>query len=142
MLEIASQIILCLLIAALLGAIIGYLLGKGSCPDNDAYQGKIYISRQPTFLTEPRVGGKDNLQLIRGIGETIEKLLNEQGIYHFDQIANWTKEEARWIDSALAFPGRVMREKWIEQANELAIGNSTEFSTRVESGEVPTSKKS
>jgi len=35
MLEIASQMILCLLLAALLGAIIGYILGKSTCADDD-----------------------------------------------------------------------------------------------------------
>jgi len=35
MLEIASQMILCLLLAALLGFIIGYIFGKGTCANND-----------------------------------------------------------------------------------------------------------
>ena len=33
MFEVASQIIICLILAALLGAIIGYLLGKVSCAE-------------------------------------------------------------------------------------------------------------
>ena len=35
MLEIASQMILCLLLAALLGFIIGYLFGKGTCASDE-----------------------------------------------------------------------------------------------------------
>jgi len=37
MLEVASQIVLCLAIAALLGFIIGYLIGKMSCKSDDCH---------------------------------------------------------------------------------------------------------
>jgi NADH-quinone oxidoreductase subunit E len=99
-------------------------------------------SKQPILLAKARDGGKDNLQLIKGIGKVLEKLLNDMGIYHFDQIANWTKEEVNWLDKSLSFPGRIKRENWVEQAKILASGETTEFAQRVERGEVATSKKS
>ncbi|NOZ90365.1 MAG: hypothetical protein GXO60_03660 [Epsilonproteobacteria bacterium] len=97
---------------------------------------------KPMLLKEPREGGKDNLQLIKGVGKVLEKVLNDMGIYHFDQIANWTDEEANWIDKSIAFPGRIQREKWVEQAKILASGETTEFAQRVKKGKVATSKKS
>jgi len=72
----------------------------------------------------------------------IEETLNNQGIYHFDQIANWTEENIKWVDANVAFPGRVKRENWVEQAKALAAGEETEFSKRVDAGEVSTSKQS
>jgi len=168
MLEIASQMILCLLLAALLGFIIGYLFGKMTCSHDDcghevdthtspeshdshALQAVVSstttsasasASVAPSVLSGPRNGIKDNLTRIKGIGVKIDELLNETGIYHFDQIAEWTKENMEWADSTLGFPGRAERESWVEQAKALAQGEETEFSKRVDKGEVASSKKS
>ena len=100
------------------------------------------IGAKPSLLTEPREGGKDNLQLIKGVGKVLEGVLNETGIYHFDQIANLTDEEVSWLDNSMSFPGRIERENWVAQAKDLAAGIQTEFAQRVERGEVATSKKS
>ncbi len=93
------------------------------------------------LLDTPRGGKKDNLSKIKGIGIKIEEQLNAIGIWHFDQIAVWTEENIAWADRELAFPGRAKREQWVEQAKLLAEGKETEFSRRVEKGEVATSKK-
>ncbi len=95
-----------------------------------------------TLLDAPRNGKKDNLTRIKGIGVKIDALLNSIGVYHFDQIAAWTEKEANWIDHQLAFPGRSKRDDWVGQAKLLAEGKETEFSKRVDAGEVATSKKS
>jgi len=100
------------------------------------------VGTKPLLLTEPREGGKDNLQLIKGVGKVLEGVLNDTGIYHFDQIANLSKEEAAWLDASIAFPGRIKREDWIGQAKHLALGETTEFAQRVEQGQVSTSKTS
>ena len=172
MLEIASQMILCLLLAALLGFIIGYLFGKGTCPSDDCghtteinhddtheiasaasistvaseTNNTTTVSRgekdKPVVLTGPRNGVKDDLTRIKGIGLKIEESLNEIGIYHFDQIATWDKENIAWADSTLGFPGRAERENWVAQAQALDAGEETEFSKRVDAGKVPSSKKS
>ncbi len=167
MLEIAQQMIICLLLAALIGAIIGYILGKSSCSDDcghttDAEEEKTpdahtlvstntvapeitseqgHADNKPILLTEPREGGKDNLTRIKGIGVKIEEQLNDIGIYHFDQIASWDADNIAWADSTLGFPGRAKREQWVEQAATLAAGEETEFSQRVDKGEVSSSKK-
>lgn len=167
MFEVASQIIICLILAALLGWIIGYLMGKATCTaDNDCHKAKdnshelhinnkddeqivplmsdtpVKVGTKPVLLTQAREGGKDNLQLIKGVGKVLEALLNETGIYHFDQIANLTTEEVLWLDNSMSFPGRIEREKWVAQAKDLAEGKQTEFSARVEQGKVASSKKS
>lgn len=81
----------------------------------------------------------DDLKRISGIGHVNEEKLNELGIWTFGQIAAWTHENAEWVGSYMAFPGRIEREDWIGQAGQLARGQETEFSRRVERGEVPTS---
>ncbi|MGY5776329.1 hypothetical protein [Rhizobium sp. LEGMi135b] len=81
----------------------------------------------------------DDLKRISGIGHVNEEKLNELGIWTFGQIAAWTHENAEWVGSYMAFPGRIEREDWIGQAGQLAKGLETEFSRRVERGEVPTS---
>lgn len=93
------------------------------------------------LLDAPRDGKKDNITRIKGIGLKIEENLNDIGVYHFDQIAAWTEQNTAWADSQLSFPGRAKREDWTGQAKLLAEGKETEFSKRVDKGEVPSSKK-
>ena len=81
----------------------------------------------------------DSLQRIAGIGHVNEEKLNELGIWNFKQIAAWTHANAEWVGSYMAFPGRIEREDWIGQAAQLAQGRETDFSRRVEHGDVPTS---
>lgn len=85
---------------------------------------------KPERLTAPRDGTADDLKKVKGIGPANEKKLNSFGIYHFDQIANWSAGQAEWIGKELSFPGRIEREDWIEQAKVLASGGDTEFSKR------------
>lgn len=88
-------------------------------------------------------GGRiDDLKRVRGIGVLIEKRLNALGITSYEQIANWTKADIDSVSSQLDFKGRIERENWIEQARILASGGQTEFSRRVDRGEVETSKDS
>lgn len=103
---------------------------------------KLKKESQLTLLQEPRNGQKDNLQLIKGIGPVLEKILNEIGIYHFDQIASLKEEDIAFINEKLAFSGRIERDDWVTQAKALAKGIDTEFSQRVKEGKVPTSRSS
>ena len=48
--------------------------------------------------------------------------MRELGIFHFDQIAGWTREEIRWVGTYLSFPGRIDKEQWVGQAANLAAG--------------------
>ena len=92
---------------------------------------------RPPALDAPRNGKADDLKKIKGIGPALERQLNELGIWHFDQIAAWTPEQVAWIDGNLVrFKGRATRDGWVEQARILASGGETEFSKRVDKGDV------
>lgn len=174
MLEIASQIIICLLAAALIGFMIGYLTCKSrtkktaseetiekpaiensdepeevteevvepeikpaseeiEIPTEDAIgkalealdeidkqeDTETLLSEKPELLTSPRNGEKDNLTEIKGIGPKVENKLNEAGIYHFDQIANWTQENIQWLEENTVFAHRAKKDLWIPQAKAL-----------------------
>jgi NADH-quinone oxidoreductase subunit E len=96
--------------------------------------------KEPELLKGARGGKADDLKRIKGVGPKIEGILNELGIYHFDQIAGWTDENKAWVDTRLKFKGRIDREDWIAQAKVLAAGGETDFSKRVDGGDVPSSK--
>ncbi|MEL6523561.1 MAG: endonuclease, partial [Pseudomonadota bacterium] len=92
---------------------------------------------KPAALDGPRDGKADDLKQIKGVGPKLEKLCNELGFYHFDQVANWTADEVAWVDQNLeGFKGRVSRDDWVSQAKVLASGGTTEFSAKVEKGGV------
>lgn len=92
---------------------------------------------RPANLMEKPKGQPDDLKKIKGVGPKLEKMLNEMGIWHFWQIAEWGPDEVAWVDQHLpAFKGRVSRDHWVEQARILAAGGETDFSRRVEEGEV------
>lgn len=75
---------------------------------------------RPPSLEAPHDHLADDLKRIGGIGPKIEGILNELGVFHYAQIADWSEGETAWIDSYLRFQGRVQREKWVDQAAALA----------------------
>lgn len=79
---------------------------------------------RPKRLAAPRGGAPDDLRLIPGITPQIESKLNASGIFHFDQIADWTAQEASWVDQYLAMRGQIERDGWIGQAGRLARGEA------------------
>lgn len=101
---------------------LGKAAGRPAAPSDDA-PADAPVMRQPKALAAPREGSADDLKLIDGIGPKIEAMLHSMGFYHFDQLANWTQEEIAWVDSQLtAFKGRMVRERWVEQARDLLKG--------------------
>ncbi|HHB80712.1 MAG TPA: hypothetical protein ENK83_03050 [Aliiroseovarius sp.] len=92
---------------------------------------------RPEALSGPRDGKADDLKRIKGVGPKMEQLCNKLGFYHFDQIAAWTADEVAWVDANLeGFKGRVSRDDWVAQAKLLAAGGETEFSKKVDKGDV------
>jgi predicted flap endonuclease-1-like 5' DNA nuclease len=77
---------------------------------------------RPAAAPAPRQGAPDDLTLIDGIGPKIEASLHALGVYHFDQIADWTRGNVAWVDEYLRLRGRIERERWVEQARDLARG--------------------
>ncbi len=127
MVEIASKIVLCLSIAAVIGFFIGLLIGRASKSDSSnsaninpifTKQGNIY--NKPFILGNPRPTGKDNLKEIKGIDSHIEALLNGLGIFHYDQIAKWTPNNCDWVEEHLSLTGQISENSWIEQAKKLS----------------------
>lgn len=91
----------------------------------------------PELLAAPRGGVADDLKMIKGVGPALEKLLNDIGFWHFDQIAAWKARDIAFVDSMMGrFKGRVTRDEWVSQARTLARGGQTAFSARVAKGEV------
>ena len=74
------------------------------------------------IVSEPVGGVADDLKWIAGVGPKLEDTLNELGVFHFEQIANWDQAEIDWVDEYLQFSGRIERDNWIEQAKALAKG--------------------
>ena len=66
--------------------------------------------------------GGDDLKKLSGVGPALEKKLHEAGVTSFAQIAAWTEADVADMDEKLSFKGRIEREGWIAQAQELAKG--------------------
>jgi NADH-quinone oxidoreductase subunit E len=63
------------------------------------------------------------LGLIWGVADKLEKKLNDQGVWHFDQIAAWTPAECAWIETNIdGMHGRIERDRWLEQCAKMATG--------------------
>ena len=61
----------------------------------------------------------DDLSRINGIGNATESDLNRLGIYHFQQIADWTPENSTAVAEVLGLENRIQQDAWIEQAKRL-----------------------
>lgn len=81
---------------------------------------KATAQQRPPGLPAPREGKGDNLRAIKGIGPKTESALNDLGIYHYDQIADWSGAHIDWLEGRIAVKGRIRREQWVEQAVLLA----------------------
>ena len=63
---------------------------------------------------------KSDLKKIKGVGPVFEKNLNSIGIYTFEQISKLTPDTIKMVEEVTKyFPGKIERENWISQANEL-----------------------
>lgn len=70
-------------------------------------------------MFEPMLGEQDDLTRIKGIGKVIAAKLNALGVTTFRQIASFDAEDIQKVDAVLDFKGRIQREKWVEQAQNL-----------------------
>ncbi|PTB83816.1 hypothetical protein C9926_00940 [Sulfurovum lithotrophicum] len=143
MLEIASEITLCLLLAALIGFILGFIVAKASgkkssrkkttekeentspqkekvlLNSEDLEEKSTTDTNKPVILSAPKNNKKDVLTQIKGIGPKVEEQLNAAGIYHFEQIANWTEENIAWLEENTTFAHRAKKDLWVKQAKAL-----------------------
>jgi predicted flap endonuclease-1-like 5' DNA nuclease len=91
---------------------------------------------KPKALKTARKGVADDLKVIEGIGPALERVLNENGIFHIDQIAAWGAAEVEWMDGNLkGFKGRVTRDKWVAQAKLIGEVGIEEFLRRAKTND-------
>ncbi|MBS3850216.1 50S ribosomal protein L21 [Devosia sp. BSSL-BM10] len=64
----------------------------------------------------------DDIKLIGGVGPALEKKLNAAGVTSLTQIAAWTADDVVKFDDLLSFKGRIERDEWITQAQDLVAG--------------------
>lgn len=70
----------------------------------------------------------DVLTTLKGLGPKAEARLHEIGVTTFAQIAAWNAADVAAIDAQMgAFKGRIVRDKWVEQAGLLAKGDTATF---------------
>jgi predicted flap endonuclease-1-like 5' DNA nuclease len=171
MLEIVLEITVCLIIAAIIGFAIGYILAKSTQKDHnntleksvEAPLEEIKISNneeifkaleeietlekveeetkeeetkeeetkeeetkeeevtKPELFTTPLQIPQDNLSSLKGIGPKLEEKLNDEGIFYFNQIANWNDANMKWLEINTTFAPRAKKDLWIVQAKELLV---------------------
>lgn len=75
---------------------------------------------KPTVFASARNGAPDDFTLIEGVSLQQQSTLYSIGIFHFDQIAEWSSDNVAWVDQYLRLGGRIEDEEWVEQAQDLA----------------------
>ncbi|MEL7429090.1 MAG: hypothetical protein AAFN43_03720 [Pseudomonadota bacterium] len=96
----------------------------------------------PSVLSAAPAGGGDDLTLIEGVGNALEKKLNAIGIYTFEQVSQWTAEQQIWIGNEIGFPGRPERENWTGEAAALAKGRAPTGDKKPAKGQITAKRKS
>ena len=77
-------------------------------------------NRPASLLSSASQGAADDLQRIKGVGPKLNDLLNSLGIFYFRQIADFSATDIAWVDSKLQFKGRIVRDRWVDQAKRLS----------------------
>ncbi|CZT34889.1 hypothetical protein [Rhizobium sp. 9140] len=62
----------------------------------------------------------DDLKKISGIGPKLEQVLKSLDVTRFSEIAAWDESDIARFDRELSASGRIVRDRWIEQAKVLA----------------------
>lgn len=92
-----TQMVLCLLLAALFGFIIGWALRSMACQKKIAELEAAWADR----LAAASAGGapveKDDLKRIEGIGPRIEKMLNDDQIFTWAELADAPVERLKGL---------------------------------------------
>lgn len=89
----------------------------------------------PATASAPATPTADDLTRIKGIDSATQSRLTPMHITSYKQIAALTPTQVSRIDSELGQPGRISRQNWIEQAQILAKGETTDYARRIDAGE-------
>jgi predicted flap endonuclease-1-like 5' DNA nuclease len=94
--------------------------GGAVTPRQKTRQNGSQLSLEMAQAKPAKVGPKDDLSQIHGIGPVFARTLNKMGLYSFGQIARWTSEDINKVAKKLyTAPDRIKRDKWIEEAKKL-----------------------
>jgi predicted flap endonuclease-1-like 5' DNA nuclease len=75
-------------------------------------------------------GPPDPLTRMKGLGPKAQATLAGLGVTRFDQIAAWNDTDVARIDAEMgAFKGRIVRDRWVEQARYLSADDIAGFET-------------
>ncbi len=67
-----------------------------------------------------RVAEADDLKIINGLTPFAEKILKENGVQNFEEIANWDAQKMQEMNALLGFyPRKIEKENWVGQAKHL-----------------------
>ena len=75
----------------------------------------------PEDSVETTVPANDDLTRLVGVGPRTAEALKDHGVQTFAQLAAWTDEDLAAFDAALNLKGRGLRDKWLDQARDLAV---------------------
>ena len=98
-----------------------------SSDESDREARSLGSDETPSMVSRQNIAAnnEDDLKKISGVGPAIEKKLHKMGVTSYQQIANWGSADIEKADEVLNFKGRIIREKWVEQANILANDGET-----------------
>ena len=159
MAEFLSQNIAIVLVAVLIGALVGYLLFRprqkvrlsDSTPTRPHMAAKDGTREKNGIVDEaaaaagditgdimsapvhPHLGDDvaDDFQRLKGVGPKFAQMLQARGFFRFDQLASLTTEEISRLDPQMgAFRGRIERDRIVEQAHYLARGDQEGFESK------------
>jgi predicted flap endonuclease-1-like 5' DNA nuclease len=136
------------LVAVIIGLIVGYLIFRPrqrvtltdnapKRPHMTIHPGETLFEHEAEVTTKhvlgadspvPPVSAQDDLERLKGVGPKLAGMLVAHGITRFDQLAKLTSSEVDRLDADLgAFRGRLQRDRVIEQADYLARGDTDGF---------------
>ncbi len=139
------------LIALLIGLIVGFLLFRprqrvrltDSAPvrphmaqstDHPGLGHEAEVTTKQLLGTGGRVAAPasaDDLERLKGVGPKLAAMLKDHGLTRFEQVAHLTESELERLDRDLGpFRGRLQRDRVIEQADYLARGDIDGFEQR------------
>ena len=79
------------------------------------------VNKNPHLLDAPRGGKADDLTVMSGVGEKLALVMNDFGIFHFDQIAGLTDHGIDWLNAQQpGFKAVIKRFDLVGQAKALA----------------------
>ena len=80
------------------------------------------------MAAEAPAGPADPLTRLKGLGPKAEAALNGLGVSRYKQIATWSEGDIARVDAQMGnFKGRIVRDRWVEQARLLADGDIAGF---------------